>query len=73
MGGGDYNNNKIITFINFSLFVSFFPQLIAGPIVHYKQIMPQFSKKINFILRYKNIALGLLFFSMGLLKKSGFC
>lgn len=63
VGGG------ILGFINFSLFVSFFPQLIAGPIVHYKDMMPQFKNPKNFILRYKNIALGLLFFTIGLFKK----
>lgn len=63
VGGG------IVGFINFSLFVSFFPQLIAGPIVHYKQMIPQFINPNNFILRYKNIALGLLFFVIGLFKK----
>ncbi|MBZ8006287.1 MBOAT family protein [Campylobacter sp. RM9332] len=59
----------MLGFINFSLFVSFFPQLIAGPIVHYKDMMPQFKNPNNFILRYKNIALGLLFFTIGLFKK----
>ncbi|WP_026808250.1 MBOAT family O-acyltransferase, partial [Aliarcobacter lanthieri] len=56
-------------FINYSLFITFFPQLIAGPIVHHKEMMPQFASKYNFVKNYKNIALGLFIFSIGLFKK----
>ncbi|MGX2973370.1 MBOAT family O-acyltransferase, partial [Helicobacter sp. T3_23-1059] len=37
-------NSKNIDFIDYALFISFFPQLIAGPIVHHKEMMPQFAK-----------------------------
>ena len=56
-------------FLNYALFVTFFPQLIAGPIVHHKEMMPQFASKWNLVKRYKNIALGLFIFSIGLFKK----
>jgi D-alanyl-lipoteichoic acid acyltransferase DltB (MBOAT superfamily) len=56
-------------FLNYALFVTFFPQLIAGPIVHHKEMMPQFASRWNRVKRYKNIALGLFIFSMGLFKK----
>jgi len=56
-------------FVNYSLFITFFPQLIAGPIVHHKEMMPQFADKYNFVKNYKNIALGLFIFSIGLFKK----
>ena len=56
-------------FLNYSLFVTFFPQLIAGPIVHHKEMMPQFASKWNLVKDYKNIAAGLFIFSMGLFKK----
>ncbi len=56
-------------FLNYSLFVTFFPQLIAGPIVHHKEMMPQFASKWNLIKNYKNIATGLFIFSIGLFKK----
>lgn len=56
-------------FLNYALFVSFFPQLIAGPIVHHKEMMPQFASRWNKIKNYKNIALGLFIFSIGLFKK----
>ena len=60
-------NNK--SFLDYSVFVLFFPQLIAGPIVHHNQMMPQFSKPQNKIFNEKNILLGLLIFSIGLFKK----
>ena len=56
-------------FLNYSLFVTFFPQLIAGPIVHHKEMMPQFASKYNLVKNYKNIATGMFIFSMGLFKK----
>ena len=56
-------------FLNYALFVTFFPQLIAGPIVHHKEMMPQFASRWNLVKNYKNIALGLFVFSMGLFKK----
>ncbi|TLP37803.1 MBOAT family O-acyltransferase [Arcobacter arenosus] len=60
---------KEYDFLNYALFVTFFPQLIAGPIVHHKEMMPQFANIKNKIKNYKNIALGIFIFSMGLFKK----
>ncbi len=34
-------------FLNYAIFVTFFPQLIAGPIVHHKEMMPQFEQMRN--------------------------
>ncbi|CUU71866.1 AlgI [Campylobacter hyointestinalis subsp. hyointestinalis] len=56
-------------FLNYALFVTFFPQLIAGPIVHHKEMMPQFANSRNLLKNYKNIALGIFIFSIGLFKK----
>ena len=56
-------------FLNYALFVSFFPQLIAGPIVHHKEMMPQFANSVNLIRNNKNIIGGILLFSIGLFKK----
>ena len=56
-------------FINYANFVTFFPQLIAGPIVHHKEMMPQFADAENKVINYKNIAAGLFIFSIGLFKK----
>jgi D-alanyl-lipoteichoic acid acyltransferase DltB (MBOAT superfamily) len=56
-------------FLNYALFVTFFPQLIAGPIVHHKEMMPQFANRWNLVKKYKNIAIGIFIFSIGLFKK----
>lgn len=56
-------------FLNYAVFVSFFPQLIAGPIVHHKEMMPQFSKIKNKVMNFKHIFIGLFIFSIGLFKK----
>lgn len=56
-------------FIDYTLFVVFFPQLIAGPIVHHKEMIPQFQKLRNKFIHYENIKLGLFIFSIGLFKK----
>jgi len=63
---GETRNYNLLSYM---LFVSFFPQLIAGPIVHHKEMMPQFSNRWNLVKRYNNIALGLFIFSIGLFKK----
>ena len=56
-------------FLDYTIFVTFFPQLIAGPIVHHKEMMPQFRNIRNKLKNYNNIAMGLFIFSMGLFKK----
>lgn len=56
-------------FLNYAVFVTFFPQLIAGPIVHHKEMMPQFANVRNKVKNYKNIVLGIFIFSIGLFKK----
>ncbi|MDA7818359.1 MBOAT family protein [Sulfurimonas sp.] len=60
---------KEYDFLNYAIFVTFFPQLIAGPIVHHKEMMPQFASTYNLVKKHKNIALGLFIFSIGLFKK----
>ena len=60
---------KEYDFLNYANFVTFFPQLIAGPIVHHAEMMPQFAKTKNKVKNYRNIAIGLFIFSIGLFKK----
>ena len=55
--------------IRYSLFVIFFPQLIAGPIVKYNHMMSQFCNVNNRIFNYKNFNLGLIIILIGLSKK----
>lgn len=56
-------------FINYAVFVSFFPQLIAGPIVHHSEVMGQFADSSKKRMHAENIAKGLFIFSLGLFKK----
>lgn len=55
--------------LNYCLFVTFFPHLLAGPIIHHKEMMPQFASMRNKALNGRNIAIGLYLFSIGLFKK----
>lgn len=50
-------------------FVSFFPHLIAGPIVHPRDFMPQVSDSAVFRLNARDVAVGATWFIMGLFKK----
>lgn len=54
---------------NYSLFVAFFPQLIAGPIVHHSQIMPQIAQINKKPFSWDTFNVGLLFLSIGVFKK----
>jgi alginate O-acetyltransferase complex protein AlgI len=57
-------------FLNYCLFVSFFPQLIAGPIVHHSEMLPQFARPDIFRFKPGNLAIGLTIFALGLFKKA---
>jgi alginate O-acetyltransferase complex protein AlgI len=56
-------------FINYALFVTFFPQLIAGPIVHHSETIPQFAKSATYRIDLDSLGLGLSIFAIGLFKK----
>ncbi len=60
---------KEYDFLNYALFVTFFPHLLAGPIIHHADMMPQFASRWNMAIRYRNVAAGLFLFSIGLFKK----
>lgn len=57
-------------FLHYCLFVCFFPQLIAGPIVHHKDILPQFMRAENMSPQWSNFAVGVSIFAIGLFKKT---
>lgn len=59
-----------VDLLRYSLFVTFFPQLIAGPIVHHSKVMPQFEDRSKLRLSWDGFAEGLLWFTVGLAKKS---
>lgn len=60
---------KEYSLLNYALFVTYFPHLLAGPILHHKEMMPQFENIHNYVKNYKNIAIGIFVFSIGLFKK----
>jgi len=55
-------------FADYCLFVTFFPQLIAGPIVHHRDMLPQFVRRA-FRFRAEDVSVGIAFFVFGLTKK----
>jgi len=55
--------------LRYSLFVTFFPQLIAGPIVHHSEMMGQFKSLRTKVPNWKHIFIGCVIFSLGLFKK----
>jgi len=55
--------------LNYMLFVSYFPHLLAGPILHHSEMMPQFASRWNLAVRWRHIVVGLFLFSIGLFKK----
>jgi D-alanyl-lipoteichoic acid acyltransferase DltB (MBOAT superfamily) len=65
----DSYNGKVerLNALDYALFVSFFPQLIAGPIVHHAEVMPQFANRGA--VTSDDVARGLTIFSIGLAKK----
>ncbi len=58
-----------LSYWRYCLFVFFFPHLIAGPIVHHAEIMPQFAKPDATRWNSGNVSIGLAWLSMGLFKK----
>jgi len=54
---------------SYALFVSYFPHLIAGPILHHADMIPQFERKEAFRFDWENIAVGITIFAIGLFKK----
>lgn len=58
-------------FLHYCLFVCFFPQLIAGPIVHHKEMLPQFAQEAFYRFNPEKMAIGVTIFTLGLFKKVG--
>jgi alginate O-acetyltransferase complex protein AlgI len=64
-----YGRVKRLQFAEYCLFVLFFPQLIAGPIVHHAEVVPQFQRLHEKRVNWNQVALGLSVFFIGLFKK----
>ena len=60
---------KEYNFVHYVLFVTYFPHLIAGPVLHHKDMMPQFAHNATYRINWDNVATGLLLFTLGLCKK----
>ncbi len=56
-------------FLNYCLFITFFPHLIAGPITHHREMFPQFNDPAIFRPSLVNFAVGTTLFLIGLAKK----
>jgi alginate O-acetyltransferase complex protein AlgI len=55
--------------LRYLLFVTYFPHLIAGPVIHHQQMMPQFADPATFLPRRAAVVSGLSLFAIGLFKK----
>ena len=64
--GGIVKTNRLL---DYCLFVTFFPHLIAGPILHHREMMPQFADPKTYRFRWVNFAVGGTLFFIGLAKK----
>jgi len=60
---------KESSLLNYALFVTFFPRLIAGPIILHRETMPQFANKSIYRFNPEDMAVGITIFSLGLFKK----
>ncbi|CCD99860.1 putative Alginate O-acetyltransferase [Bradyrhizobium sp. STM 3809] len=58
------------SFVKYGLFVTYFPHLIAGPILHHREMMPQFGSEDSRRISVENVAIGLTILTIGLFKKS---
>ena len=60
---------KVEKFVDYCIFVLFFPQLVAGPIVLYSEMIPQFKDEKKRYFSIENLSAGIFSFSIGLFKK----
>jgi alginate O-acetyltransferase complex protein AlgI len=60
---------KEYNFANYLLFVTWFPHLIAGPVIHHAQMMPQFRDPKTYRIRSRNLAIGFALIAVGFSKK----
>ncbi len=60
---------KEYNFVHYALFVTYFPHLIAGPVLHHKEMMPQFAERKVVQMDLQNVAVGVSIFVLGLTKK----
>jgi D-alanyl-lipoteichoic acid acyltransferase DltB (MBOAT superfamily) len=64
-------SNTAHDFLDYCLYVTFFPQLIAGPIVRSSEMLPQYTETRPTVFRHEHLSVGLTLFFIGLFKKVG--
>lgn len=57
------------SFVHYGLFVTYFPHLVAGPVLHHSQMMPQFARSETYRFDFTNLSIGMGIFALGLFKK----
>ena len=55
--------------VHYGLFVTYFPHLVAGPVLHHAQMMPQFARATTYRFDSAHFSAGLAIFAIGLFKK----
>jgi len=71
MRGPDYARAHRYGLLDFSEFVTFFPALVAGPLVRHDEIIPQFERPVLTGETAENLSRGAMLFLIGLVKKAG--
>ena len=64
-----YGKAREYSFVHYGLFVTYFPHLIAGPVLHHAEMMPQFGQPATYRFSFENAAVGITIFVIGLFKK----
>lgn len=64
-----YGKTKEYLFLDYALYITFFPQLVAGPIVLHHELIPQFGDEECHKVNFENLSKGIMMFTMGLSKK----
>jgi alginate O-acetyltransferase complex protein AlgI len=65
----NHGRGRDLDFIRYAAFVTLFPHLIAGPILHIREIGPQLLNPDTYRLRFRNLSVGTSYFIFGLAKK----
>jgi alginate O-acetyltransferase complex protein AlgI len=60
---------KKIEFVDYALYVMFFPRLLMGPITRYNELVPQFGSAKCYAIDYNNMSIGLYLFFFGLFER----
>ncbi len=60
---------KALDFLHYALFTSYFPYIVAGPVLHHRDMMPQYADETNYRVQGANFAVGLTLFAFGMAKK----